>query len=180
MKRRVIMSSRPIRRVCTSALAAVGVGAAMLAGSGVAAAEPTSTDMTCSSTNPLFWAPSFTWQIHAGSGWSRPPGGELEPALLLSGGNDLPVPPGGLIPSIGPNWYGTRVIVDWHNRDTNESGQSISDEEAWKQNPGIPVNRTWTGTGVVDFTVTTQTGAGWWFVNPQNAVCRGTISVVAD
>lgn len=173
------MSRRSVRRGCASVLAAAGVGAAMVAGGGVASAEPpTSTTMTCSSANPLFWAPPFTWTVTAGSGESRPPGGELEPALLLSGNNDLPTPPGGLVPSIGPNWYGTRVLVDWHNVTTGHSGQSVSDEEAWKQKPGIPVNRTWTGTGTVDFTVTVQTGAGWWFVNPQNAVCRGSVTIV--
>lgn len=105
-------------------------------------------------------------------------GSVLEPAILLSGGNELPTPPGGLIPSIGINWYGTRVSVDWHNTTTGATGHSVSDEAAWQQNPGIPINRTWTGTGTVSFTVTVQTGAGWWFVNSQNAVCQGTISVV--
>lgn len=171
---------RKLRRTTAAIGAAVGLSTALMLGTaGPAAAQPTSTDMTCSSTNPLFWAPSFTWGIQAGSGESIPPGGDaLEPALLLSGGNELPAPAPGLLPSIGINWYGTRVIVDWHNTTTGESGQSISDEANWQQKPGIPVNRTHTGTGTVDFTVTAQTGAGWWFVNPQNAVCSGTISVV--
>jgi hypothetical protein len=151
----------------------------LVGGSGVASAAPTSTTMTCSSANPLFWAPPFTWTVHASSGESRPEGGELEPAILLSGDNELPTPPGGLLPSIGINWYGTQVLVDWHNRNTGESGRSVSDQAAWNQKPGIPINRTWTGTGTVDFTVTLQTGAGWWFINPQNAVCQGTIDVVA-
>jgi hypothetical protein len=103
----------------------------------------------------------------------------LEPSLLLSGGNDLPYPPGGLIPSIGPNWYGTQVLVDWTNTTSGESGRSVSDQAAWNQNPGIPINRTFPGTGTVDFTVTVQTGGGWWFINTQNAVCQGTIDVVS-
>ncbi|UYP20164.1 hypothetical protein OED52_06375 [Rhodococcus sp. Z13] len=147
-------------------------------GGGVASAAPTSTTMHCSSQNPLFWAPPFTWTVTASSGESRPPGGELEPAILLSGGNELPAPPAGLFPSLGLDWYGTQVLVDWHNRTTGESGRSVSDQAAWQQKPGIPVNRTWTGTGTVDFTVTVQTGGGWWFVNTQNAVCQGTIDVV--
>ncbi|TCN48187.1 hypothetical protein EV641_118111 [Rhodococcus sp. SMB37] len=175
------MSKRTMRRTGASALAAIGMGAAMVAaGGGVATAAPTSTDMTCTSANPLPWAPSFTWNIRAGSGESIPPGGDvLEPALLLSGGNDLPYPPGGLIPSIGPNWYGTQVLVDWTNTTTGESGRSVSDQAAWNQNPGIPINRTFPGTGTVDFTVTVQTGGGWWFINTQNAVCQGTIDVVS-
>ncbi|MFC4603919.1 hypothetical protein [Rhodococcus kronopolitis] len=135
--------------------------------------------MTCTSANPLFWAPPFTWTINAASGASlRPGAADLEPALLLSGGNELPVPPGGLLPSFGLNWYGTRVLVDWKNTTTGASGRSVSDEAAWHQMPGIPINRTWTGTGTVSFTVTTQTGAGFWFVNPQNAVCRGEVTIV--
>lgn len=88
------MSRRTMRRRGTSALAAIGMGAAMVAaGSGVATAAPTSTDMTCTSANPLPWAPPFTWNVRAGSGESIPPGGDvLEPSLLLSGGNDLPYP----------------------------------------------------------------------------------------
>ncbi|QNG18637.1 hypothetical protein G4H71_00215 [Rhodococcus triatomae] len=177
------MNRQSVRRVCASVLAAAGVGTAMVAGGGAVAnaqpAPPTSTTMTCSSANPLFWAPSFTWTVTASSGESLPPGGAgLEPAILLSGNNELPAPPAGLLPSIGPNWYGTRVLVDWHNSTTGASGSSVSDEAAWQQKPGIPINRTWTGTGTVSFTVTVQTGAGWWFVNPQNAVCQGTISVV--
>ncbi|ANS30981.1 hypothetical protein ACVH9Z_36030 [Rhodococcus opacus] len=171
------------RRVCAAALTAVGLGTAVATGGGAVAsaqpAPPTSTTMTCSSANPLVWAPPFTWTINAASGESLRPGGSaLEPAILLSGGNELPTPPGGLIPSIGVNWYGTRVSVDWHNTTTGATGHSVSDEAAWQQKPGIPINRTWTGTGTVAFTVTVQTGAGWWFVNSQNAVCQGTISVV--
>ncbi|MGW6693849.1 hypothetical protein ACWF62_08740 [Rhodococcus sp. NPDC054953] len=175
------MSTRLVRRAAAAAAVTAGLATATVVGGvGVAAADPapTSTTMTCSSANPLFWAPPFTWTVHAASGESRPPGGELEPAILLSGGNELPTPPGGLIPSIGPNWYGTRVLVDWRNTTTGASGRSVSDEAAWQQKPGIPINRTWTGVGTVDFTVTVQTGAGWWFVNPQNAVCTGTIAVV--
>ncbi|WP_009475720.1 hypothetical protein [Rhodococcus sp. JVH1] len=171
------------RRVCAAALTAVGLGTAVATGGGAVAsaqpAPPTSTTMTCSSANPLVWAPPFTWTINAASGESLRPGGSaLEPAILLSGGNELPTPPGGLIPSIGVNWYGTRASVDWHNTTTGATGHSVSDEAAWQQKPGIPINRTWTGTGTVAFTVTVQTGAGWWFVNSQNAVCQGTISVV--
>ncbi|WP_241665705.1 hypothetical protein [Prescottella subtropica] len=176
------MTTRPIRTATTAVLAVAGAAATVLAGSGVAHADPappTSTTMTCSSLNPLLWAPSFTWAVTAASGESLPPGGDaLQPSVLLSGGNELPVPPGGLIPSIGPNWYGTRVLVDWHNRTTGESGRSVSDEAAWNQAPGIPINRTWAGTGTVDVTVTVQTGAGWWWINPQNAVCHGTLTVV--
>ncbi|WP_433605525.1 hypothetical protein [Prescottella agglutinans] len=177
------MSNQSARRAGAAAMAAVGLGTAIVAAGGAVAsaqsAPPTSTTMTCSSANPLFWAPAFTWTVTAASGESlRPGGAALEPAILLSGGNELPAPPGGLLPSIGPNWYGTRVSVDWHNTTTGASGRSVSDEAAWQQKPGIPINRTWTGTGTVDFTVSVQTGAGWWFVNPQNAVCRGTISVV--
>lgn len=172
-----------IHRILTAALASIGLTSVMLvAGTGSATAQPappTSTDMTCTSTNPLFWAPSFTWQVRAGSGESLPEGGAgLEPALLLSGFNDLPVPPGGLIPSIGINWYGNRVLVDWHNHTTGASGHSVSDEVFLRQNPDIPINRTFTGTGTVSFTVTLQTGAGFWFINPQNATCQGQISVV--
>ncbi|NLU84993.1 hypothetical protein [Rhodococcus sp. HNM0569] len=170
------------RRAGASVLAVAGVGAATVAGGGaVAQAQPapTSTTVTCSSANPLAWAPSFTWTIRASSGASLPPGGDsLVPSLLLSGNNELPDPPGGLFPSIGPNWYGTRVLVDWTNRNTGESGRSVSDEEAWKQKPSIPVNRTFAGTGTVDFTVTVQTGAAWWFVNHQDAVCQGTVEIV--
>ncbi|MDH6283172.1 hypothetical protein [Prescottella agglutinans] len=177
------MTNQSARRAGAAAIAVVGLGTAVVTGGGAVAsaqpAPPTSTTMTCSSANPLFWAPSFTWTVTAASGESLRPGGSaLEPAILLSGGNELPAPPGGLLPSIGPNWYGTRVSVDWHNTTTGASGRSVSDEAAWQQRPGIPINRTWTGTGTVDFTVTAQTGAAWWFVNPQNAVCRGTISVV--
>lgn len=177
------MTNRPLRRMGATALATIALGTAMVAGGGaVASAEPappTSTNMTCTSANPLFWAPSFTWNINAASGESlRPGGAALEPAILLSGGNELPAPPPGLLPSFGVNWYGTRVLVDWTNKTTGQSGRSVSDEPALQQKPGIPINRTWTGTGEVDFTVTVQTGGGWWFVNPQNAVCKGTISVV--
>lgn len=172
------MSKRTIRRAGTAALAAGALAAAMIGAGGAAQAAPTSTTMTCGSLNPLFWQPSFTWDIRAASGWSAPPDGPLEPAILLSGGNELPVPPGGLLPSIGVNWYGTQVLVDWHNRTTGQSGRSVSNQEAWQQHPRIPINRTWSGTGTVDITVTVQTGAGWWFVNTQNAVCRGTIDVV--
>ena len=172
-----------IGRTCAATLAAVGICAAtVVTGGAVASAEPpppTSTTMTCASANPLFWAPSFTWTVTASSGESlRPGAAALEPAILLSGGNELPAPPPGLLPSIGPNWYGSRVVVDWNNTTTGQSGRSTSDEAAWQQKPGIPINRTWTGTGAVAFTGTVQTGAGWWFVNPQSAVCKGTISVV--
>lgn len=169
-----------VRRTTAAIGAALGLSAALLVGTaGQATAQPTSTGMTCTSGNPLFWAPGFTWNIHAGSGESIRPGGDvLEPALLLSGDNDLPAPPSGLLPSIGLNWYGSRVIVDWHNTTTGESGQSISDEANWQQKPGIPINRTHTGVGTVDFTVTAQTGAGWWFLNTQNAVCTGKIAIV--
>lgn len=176
------MNTHVMRRAAAATLVTAGLGTATVTGGGALAsadpAPPTSTTMTCSSANPLFWAPSFTWNVQASSGESRPPGGELEPSILLSGGNELPVPPGGLIPSIGPNWYGTRVLVDWHNTTTGASGHSVSDAAAWQQAPGIPINRTWAGTGTVDVTVTVQTGAGWWFVNPQNAVCTGTLTVV--
>lgn len=172
-----------IHRILTAALASIGLTSVMLvAGTGAASAQPappTSTDMTCTSANPLFWAPPFTWQVRAGSGESLPEGGSgLEPSLLLSGFNDLPVPPGGLIPSIGVNWYGNRVLVDWHNLTTGATGSSVSDEVFLRQNPSIPINRTFTGVGTVSFTVTLQTGAGFWFVNPQNAICQGEISVV--
>ncbi|SEL54528.1 hypothetical protein [Rhodococcus maanshanensis] len=177
------MSNQLLRRGCAATLAAVGLSTAVVTGGGAVAnaqpAPPTSTNMTCGSANPLFWAPSFTWTIRASSGASLRPGADaLEPAILLSGGNELPVPPGGLIPSIGVNWYGTRVLVDWHNTTTGATGRSVSDETAFQQYPGIPINRTWTGTGAVDFTVTVETGAGLRFINPQKAVCKGTISVV--
>jgi len=174
------MAERTFRRVGAAAAMAAGVGVAMTVGGvGAAHAAPTSTTMTCGSANPLFWAPPFTWTVTASSGASRPGGeGEFLPSLLLSGNNDLPTPPGGLIPSIGPNWYGTQVLVDWHNTSTGQSGRSVSDQEAWKQKPSVPVNRTLTGSGTINFTVTLQTGAGWWFVNPQNAVCQGTIDVL--
>ncbi|MFD4181994.1 hypothetical protein [Rhodococcus sp. NPDC058514] len=177
------MSNQLVRRASAAALAAVGMGTAVVTGGGAVAsaqpAPPTSTTMTCGSANPLFWAPSFTWNIRAASGASlRPGASELEPAILLSGGNELPRPPGGLIPSIGINWYGTRVLVDWRNETTGATGRSVSDEAALQQTPGIPINRTWTGTGTVSFTVTVETGAGWRFINTQNAVCKGTISVV--
>lgn len=176
------MSNHSMRRMGATALAVAGLGTALVTGGGVANAQPappTSTGLSCSSANPLFWAPSFTWDIRASSGESRRPGADhLEPSLLLSGGNELPAPPSGLIPSIGPNWYGTRVLVDWHNATTGQSGHSVSEATAWQQKPGIPINRTWTGTGTVDFTVTVETGAAWHFVNTQNAVCKGTISVV--
>lgn len=167
-------------RMFAVVLAAAGAGAAAVTGgAATATAEPTSTTMTCASGNPLFWAPSFTWTVTAASGASLPPGGTaLQPSILLSGNNELPAPPGGLIPSIGLNWYGTRLFVDWTNRTSGATGRSFSDETAWQQKPGIPINRTWAGTGVVDFTVTVQTGGGWWLVNSQNAVCRGTITVV--
>ncbi|WP_040772768.1 hypothetical protein [Rhodococcus rhodnii] len=173
------MSTAAIRRGLVATLAAAAMGTAALVGAGTAHAQPTSTTMTCGSANPLFWAPQFTWTVTASSGESLPPGGDgLEPSLLLSGDNTLPNPPAGLFPHLGPDWYGTRVIVDWHNTTTGASGQSFSDEEAWKQKPGIPVNRAWTGTGSVDVTVTVQTGAGWWWFNPQNAVCTGTVEIV--
>ncbi|MFF0816834.1 hypothetical protein ACFYVR_17020 [Rhodococcus sp. NPDC003318] len=177
------MSNRMVSRACATAFAAGGVAVATLTGGAAVAnaqpAPPTSTTMTCGSANPLFWAPRFTWTVTASSGESLPPGGAgLEPAILLSGNNELPAPPGGLIPSIGLNWYGSRVLVDWTNTTTGASGHSVSDEAAWQQKPGIPINRTWTGTGAVSFTVTVETGAGWWFVNTQRAVCTGTISVV--
>ncbi|WP_245816464.1 hypothetical protein [Rhodococcus maanshanensis] len=70
------------------------------------------------------------------------------------------------------------MLVDWHNTTTGATGRSVSDETAFQQYPGIPINRTWTGTGAVDFTVTVETGAGLRFINPQKAVCKGTISVV--
>lgn len=174
------MGNRRIRRTGAAVLGAAALSTSIMVGGGaVANAEPSTTTMTCSSNNPLFWAPPFTWTVTASSGASlRPGGAALEPSLLLSGGNELPAPPSGLIPSIGPNWYGNRVLVDWTNRDTKESGRSVSDETAWLQKPSIPINRTWTGTGVVDFTVTVQTGGAWWFVNPQNAVCKGTVSIL--
>ncbi len=167
-------------RLFAVGLAAVGLGAvAVTGGVGTASAQPTSTTMTCSSLNPLFWAPSFHWTITAASGASlRPGGAALEPSILLSGNNELPAPPGGLIPSIGPNWYGTRLSVDWHNRTTGATGRSFSDEVAWQQKPSIPINRTWAGTGPVDFTITVQTGGGWYFINSQTAVCRGAITVL--
>ncbi|MCX5042073.1 hypothetical protein OG921_02540 [Aldersonia sp. NBC_00410] len=174
-------TSKKLGRLCATALVAIGLAtAATTAAGGIASAQPpTSTTMTCSSLNPLFWAPSFTWTVTASSGASRPPGGSvLEPSILLSGNNELPVPPGGLFPSIGPNWYGTRLFVDWTNRANGVSGRSFSDEVALQQKPGIPINRTLSGAGTVDFTVTVQTGAGWWLINSQNAVCRGTITVV--
>ena len=87
-------------------------------------------------------------------------------------------PPASLFPIPTTTPYGTRVVVDWHNETTGASGSSVSEEEALKGKPGIPVNRTWTGTGTVNFTVTAQTGGGWWFVNTQPAVCQGTIEVV--
>jgi len=172
--------SMHLGRIFAVVLAALGLSAAAATGgAGIANAQPTSTTMVCSSLNPLFWAPSFTWTITAASGASLPPGGAaLQPSILLSGNNELPAPPSGLFPSIGPNWYGTRLFVDWTNRTTGGTGRSFSDEVAWQQKPSIPINRTWAGTGAVDFTVTVQTGAGWWFVNPQTAVCRGTITVV--
>ncbi len=71
------------------------------------------------------------------------------------------------------------MLVDWTNTTSGESGRSVSDQAAWNQNPGIPINRTFPGTGTVDFTVTVQTGGGWWFINTQNAVCQGTIDVVS-
>ncbi|CAM2888193.1 Secreted protein [Prescottella defluvii] len=177
------MSRQLIRRGGAAALVTAGLGTAVVVGGGPVAsaqpAPPTSTTMTCGSANPLFWAPAFTWTVHAASGESlRPGAAALEPSILLSGGNELPAPPAGLLPSLGPNWYGTRVSVDWHNLTTGASGRSVSEETAWQQKPGIPINRTWTGTGTVSFTVTVETGAGWRFVNPQNAVCQGTISVV--
>ncbi|WP_280426086.1 hypothetical protein [Nocardia carnea] len=173
------------RQLVTAALApatALAAATALLtAGAGTAAAQPpSSTDMTCASANPLAWAPSFTWHIRASSGASRPPGGELEPALLLSGGNDLPNPPASLFPIPTTTPYGTQVQVDWHNETTGASGTSVSDEEMLKGKPGIPVNRTWTGVGTVAFTVTARTGGGWWWLNTQTAVCRGTISVLPD
>lgn len=172
--------SKRVRRTIAAALATAGMSTALVVGGGaVATAEPTSTTMTCSSLNPLFWAPAFTWTVTASSGASLPPGGaNLEPSLLLSGNNELPAPPAGLLPALGVNWYGNRVLVDWHNRDTGGSGRSVSEESAWLQKPSIPVNRTWTGVGVVDFTVTVQTGGGWWWINPQNAVCTGTVQIV--
>jgi hypothetical protein len=173
------MGRRTIRHTGASILAAAGVATALAVGGGGVANAATSTTMTCGSANPLPWAPPFTWTVTAGSGESLPPNGDaLVPSLLLSGGNELPAPPGGLIPSIGPNWYGTQVLVDWHNNTTGESGRSVSDQAAWLQKPGIPINRTFTGVGNVDFTVTVQTGGGWWFLNTQNAVCRGNIDIV--
>lgn len=174
---------RRTTRIRAAVLIAAGVFSTLLSGgagvAGAAPAAPTWTDMSCSSANPLLWAPPFTWGIRAGSGESVPPGGSaLEPSLLLSGGNDLPAPPPGLFPFIGPNWYGNRVVVDWHNLSTGAAGTSVSDETAWTQKADVPINRAFTGVGTVAFTVTLQTGAGWWFVNPQNAVCRGQISVV--
>lgn len=177
-----------IRRILVAALATVGmaVGTAaatsLVAAPGVAGAQPapgTFTDMSCTSANPLFWAPAFTWHVRAGSGESRPDlASDLQPSLLLSGYNDLPTPPSGLFPSIGVNWYGSRVLVDWHNLTTGATGRSVSDEVFLRQSPDIPINRAFTGTGAVAFTVTLQTGAGFWFVNPQNAVCRGQVEVV--
>ncbi|MGW0044361.1 hypothetical protein [Rhodococcus sp. NPDC003348] len=173
------MKNENVRRMFTAVLATVGLTTGVAVGGGAVAnaepAPPTSTTMTCSSANPLFWAPAFTWNVRAASGAAAPNDGPLEPAILLSGGNELPIPTSF---EFGVNWYGTRVLVDWHNQTTGASGRSVSDEAALQQYPGIPINRTWTGTGTVDFTVTVQTGGGWWFVNPQNAVCRGTISVV--
>ncbi|MGW0182607.1 hypothetical protein [Nocardia sp. NPDC003345] len=166
--------------VLVTGTATLAAAALVTAGAGPATAQPApSTDMTCGSANPLPWAPPFTWSVRASSGASLPPGGAaLEPSLLLSGNNSLPNPPASLFPVFGTTPYGTRVRVDWHNETTGASGSSTSDEETLRQKPGIPVNRTWTGVGTVSFTVTTETGGGWWFVNTQRAVCRGTISVL--
>ncbi|MFR9749828.1 hypothetical protein ACL02S_02190 [Nocardia sp. 004] len=166
-----------------SPFAAVLVSAALSTGGAAPAAAdpapPQSTVMTCGSNNPLPWAPAFTWTIGAGSGASRPDGAStLQPSILLRGGNELPAPPPGLIPAFGINWYGTRVVVDWHNQTTGASGTSVSDTEFLQQKPGIPINRTLTGVGTVSFTVKVDTGMGWWFINSQTAVCRGTISVL--
>ncbi|MEV0107533.1 hypothetical protein AB0H42_14465 [Nocardia sp. NPDC050799] len=160
--------------------AVLAAAALITAGAGTAAAQPApSTNMTCGSANPLPWAPPFTWQIRAASGASQPPGGTvLEPSLLLSGGNDLPNPPASMFPIFGTTPYGTRVQLDWHNETTGASGTAFSDEEMLKQKPSIPVNRAWPGVGTVSFTVTTQTGAGWWFLNTRSAVCRGTVSIL--
>ncbi|ONM50024.1 hypothetical protein B0T44_14390 [Nocardia donostiensis] len=170
-------------RFATAAVAvfaALVVSAASITSAAPANAQPSppsSTTMTCGSANPLLWAPPFTWNIRASSGASRPPGGVLEPAILLGGGTELPGLPASLFPIFGINWYGTRVLVDWHNQTTGTTGHSVSDEAVLRPSPDIPINRTWTGVGTVSFTVTVQTGAGWWFINTQTAVCRGTISV---
>ena len=167
------VSAAGVPIAAVAAVAALNVATAAPA----AAAPPQSIGMQCGSANPLFWAPSFTWNINAGSGASEPEGKRgLEPSLLLAGGNDLPYPVSGT--SFGPNWYGTQVQLDWHNETTGASGHSTSNQDAWKQNPSIPYNHAFPGVGTVSFTVTIQTGGGWWFVNTQNAVCKGTVSVV--
>lgn len=103
--------------------------------------------------------------------------GLLRPQLL-SGDNSLPNPPAGLIPSIGPNWYGTRVVIDWNNVTTRKSGRAVSETNALLQKPSIPVNRAFTGKGRVAFTATIETGGGVWWLNTQRAVCRGTLDIV--
>lgn len=167
-----------VTAVLAPATAVLAAGTLLTAGAGTAAAQPSSVGMSCGSANPLPWAPPFTWQIHAASGASQPPGGSaLEPSLLLSGNNDLPDPPASLFPILTTTPYGTRVQVDWHNETTGASGTSVSDEEMLKGKPGIPVNRTFTGVGTVAFTVTVRTGGGWWWLNTQTAVCRGTVAI---
>lgn len=162
----------PIVAVAVAAVAALSTAGAATA----AAAPPSSVTMSCGSANPLFWAPSFTWNLIAVSGASRPDGNsEFQPSLGLAGGNELPYPQGF---SIGTAWYGTQVVIDWHNETTGKSGRAVSDQQALQQNPGIPVNSVTPGVGTVNFTATVQTGAGWWFVNTQNAVCKGSISIV--
>ncbi len=118
------MGRRTIRRTGASILAAAGVATALVVGAGGVANAATSTTMTCGSANRCRGR-CIHLDDQAGSGESLPPNGDaLVPSLLLSGGNELPAPPPGLFPSIGPpNWYGTQVLVDWHNNTTGESGR---------------------------------------------------------
>lgn len=171
------MTRRFVTAVMSPVAAVAAVAAMSTATAAPASAAPAPwTDMSCGSANPLVWAPAFTWRIHAGTGGHEPKGKYgMEPALMLAGGNELPRPQSF---SIGPNWYGNQVLVDWTNETTGVSGRSVSDQSALQQAPGIPINGTNTGVGTVAFTITIQTGAGWWFLNTQNAVCRGTISVL--
>ena len=159
--------------------AVIATGVSVVAGGEASAAPKTNVGLSCGSANPLAWAPRFTWRINAGSGESLPPGGNvLVPALLLSGDNSLPNPPAGLLPSIGPNWYGTRVVIDWNNTTTKKSGRAVSDTNALVQKPSIPVNRAFTGKGRVNFTATIETGGAFWWLNTQRAVCRGSVDIV--
>ncbi len=157
----------------------IATGVSVVAGGEASAAPKTDVGLSCGSANPLAWAPRFTWRINAGSGEALPPGGsKLVPALLLSGDNSLPNPPAGLLPSIGPNWYGTRVVIDWNNTTTKKSGRAVSDTNALVQKPSIPVNRAFTGKGRVNFTATIETGGAFWWLNTQRAVCRGSVDIV--